>query len=123
LDRLTVEEISDDDGLYRRIRIDHFYKDGSIMPVAFYLNGKPDNEISVDLARLSSPRQTQGRAPKPELFGIGILLAEFPRSLGFDVRHTPRRHNPAHAQIEGRNTMENCDLLARHTSVVLKPER
>jgi hypothetical protein len=47
-----LEEIADNDILYRRIPNVHLYEDGTVKSVAFQVRGKPDNSISVELARL-----------------------------------------------------------------------
>ena len=52
-----LEEIADNDILYRRIPNVHLYEDGTVKSVAFQVRGKPDNSISVELARLTTPRK------------------------------------------------------------------
>ena len=68
---------------------------------AFKVRGRPDPQISVDLARLTTPQATLVRAPRPG-FGLGVLVARDPRSLGLTVRHHPLPDNAAHSLIEGQ---------------------
>ena len=89
--------------------------------VAFKLGGAPDNQISVDLARLTTPQESVGRANKSGC-GLGVLQAKIPRSLDFNVEHKPIPSNPAHSQIEGQNNKQKCRLLAEATEVVIHPQ-
>jgi hypothetical protein len=100
-----------------------FGPDGStVLSHAFKLRGKPDPNISVDLARLTTPEETAARGPKPG-FGVGRLVAGEVRALGLAVRHDPIEGNPANALIEGAMTRLHCHLLAQATTVVLLPRR
>jgi hypothetical protein len=117
-----VEAIADDDDLYRRLAPDHIQPDGTVNSNAFKWGGRPDQSISVDLARLTSSDEALTRAPRPGC-GLGLLKAGVARSLGFSVRHNPLPDNPSHALIEGENTRETCRALARATSVMIPPGR
>jgi hypothetical protein len=117
-------QISDDDLLYRRFHYTALRPDGSIVGAAYT---KPksaiaDPEISVDLARLTSPEKTlkAGRLP---VFGLGELKVGDVRKLGFTVRSQPIEENPAHCIIEGVKTEEDCDRLAEITRVHTRPPR
>ena len=97
----TPEDIADEDDLYRRLGPDHVKPDGAISRTAFMRNStvnrnrkEPDPEISVDLARLTTPALTLTRANRPA-HGVGSLVAAYPRSLGLAVRHTPTEDNSA----------------------------
>ncbi|MBO1347137.1 MAG: hypothetical protein EBE86_006960 [Hormoscilla sp. GUM202] len=114
------EEIVDNDQLYRRLVSFHVNPDGTVNSAAFKRRGKPDNSISVDLARLTTPQETLERSGK-EGFGLGVLVAIEPRSQGFDVRHDPLPDNPAHSLIEGENNKRKCRLLAEATTVIVPP--
>ena len=105
------EEIADEDWLYRRLGVHSVRtKDGSIHPNAFMRSAEPsgrlkgpDPEVSVDLARLTTPEHSLAVAGKPNQ-GIGAIQAGFPRSLGLRVMHAPveapvGRPNPAHSLI------------------------
>ena len=115
-------EVGDADELYRRLAPDHVGDDGTVLSNAFKVKGKPDLRISVDLAKLTTPEQAlasvEGRG-----FGLGMLPASLPRSLGFKVRHDPLPGNEAHALIEGENTKDKCRTLADGTRVLIKPQR
>jgi hypothetical protein len=75
----------------------------------------------VDLSRLTTPETTRLRAPRPERFGVGELLARVPIELGLVVRHDPTPDNPAHCVIEGVTAKAVCQTLADHTTVIIFP--
>lgn len=128
---IEVEEIADDDQLYRRLVSFHINPDGTVNSAAFKLRGKPDPSLSVDLARLSTPQETASRTGGAG-FGVGALEASDPRSISFQVRHDPLSdshypnnpllNNPAHSLIEGENNKQRCRLLAQFTTVIIEPE-
>jgi hypothetical protein len=91
--------VRDDDRLYRRLAPGWVKPDGTVASVAYTRNSRPDPEVSVDLARLSTAQETAARAGRPG-FGVGELVAGFPRALGLTVRHAPAEGNPAHSLIE-----------------------
>lgn len=103
--------IEDDDWLYRRVP-SYYVNPGRISSAAFKTKKKhPDNELSVDLAKMISPKESLRRAGVPHFWVIELRAAE-PRRLGFTVRHDPVVGNDAHALIEGENSMEKCERLA-----------
>jgi hypothetical protein len=111
---IPVIEISDGDLLYRRLAPSHLNSDGSVNSNAFKLNGKPDPQISVDLAKLATIQEALSRAQGSQ-FRIGIIQAAHARQLGLTVRHDPLDDNPAHSVIEGNTTKANCRDLASKT--------
>ncbi len=113
-----LEEIADDDRLYRRLAPEHIDPDGTVNSAAFKRGKQYDQSISVDLARLTTPPQVLASRPD---FGLGILVASAPRSLGFTVRHDPLPDNVAHSLIEGENSRAKSRLLAEATSAVVQP--
>ena len=119
-----IEQIADDDLLYRRLAPLHLKPDGTVNSAAFKLRGRPDPQVSVDLARLTTLEVTLGRAPRPG-FGLGTLVAGDPRSLGLGLRHDPVPSNPAHALIEGQgpNDIQTARRLAEMTRVLVKPSQ
>lgn len=118
---LAIIVIQDDDLLYRRLHHTHVYEDGSVKSIAYMFNSKPDPEVSVDLARLTTPEESAGRG-KPGT-GLGEIITRVPRTLGFNVEHRPIAGNPAHAQIEGQNTKALCRQLAEATRVIITPQK
>lgn len=72
--------IRDEDELYRRLVPTNIDKLGFVNSSAYKLNGHPDNNVSVNLARMSSVEETASQAPKPGA-GVGSLVARLPRSL------------------------------------------
>jgi hypothetical protein len=117
-----LEEIADDDELYRRLAPDHVNADGTVNSAAFKRRGQPDPQVSVDLARLTTRDEILARAPRPG-FGLGVLVARAPRALGLTVRHDPLPGNPAHSLIEGQTNRTQCRLLAEATIVLVQPQQ
>ena len=114
------DEVADRDELYRRLAPGAIRDDRTVSRIAYMGNGKPDVEISVDLARLTTPERTlapvAGRG-----FGVGILSAAYPRFLGFTVRRDPLPENPAHTLIADQNDRQKCCLLADNTRISVRP--
>jgi hypothetical protein len=115
-----LEEIADDDELYRRLAPGHVDPDGSVNSAAFKVKGRPDLHISVDLARLATPEAALAQAPRLG-FALGVLVTRVPRSLGFSGRRDPLPDNAAHALIEGDDDKAKCRLLAKATCVLVRP--
>ncbi|MCL1469766.1 hypothetical protein [Argonema antarcticum] len=120
-----LEEIADNDRLYRRLSINSHInpKTGKVSSAAFKRNKKPENSISVDLARLTTPQETLDRVgDRKNHFVLGVLVAGDARSIGFSVRHDPiLPENPAHSLIEGQNDGEKCSRLAEATTILSPP--
>jgi hypothetical protein len=120
-----VEPIHDDDLLYRRFHPASLRLDGNIDYSAFtkHDSGEPDPEISVDLARKTTPEKTLAAVPRRlvNVLGLGVLKAGDVRRLGFTVRHDPKQSNRAHSLIEGVKTEADCYLLAEITQVHTLP--
>lgn len=109
--------IDDEDDLYRRLAPSHINPDGTVNSSAFKRGKGYELSISVDLARLTTARESVDRAGRSG-FKLGVLQAAMPRSLGLEVNHDPLPHNESHSLIEGHNDRERS--LAR--SMVLVPD-
>ena len=120
-----VEQILDNDLLYRRFHPTSLRLDGTIDFSAFtkHNSGEPDPEISVNLARKTTPEKTLADVPRAlvNVLGLGVLKAGDVRRLGFTVRHDPNRRNRAHSLIEGAKSEADCYLLAEITQVHTLP--
>lgn len=116
------EVISDHDELYRRLFSGHVNPDGTVNSAAFKYGGHPNNTISVDLARLTTPEESVRRANRRG-FGLGVLQATRVRQLAFDVLHDPLPDNRSHAVIAGENDRKKCRELAGATAVLIEPGR
>lgn len=112
------EIVLDEDELHRRLAPHVVKPDGTVASVAYARNGEPDDEISVDLARLTTTAATLASRPR---FGIGSIVARVPRRIGFEVIHDPIVDNAAHALIRGESSKEKCRLLAQETRIVIHP--
>jgi hypothetical protein len=110
--------IDPDELLYRRLAPkSHIKPDGSIASTAYKLDGRPDFEPSVDLAKVTTPQESLSRAGRAG-FQLGELRVGSIISLGFKVRPDPIDGNPAHCIIEGNTSMNACSLLAENTRLV-----
>lgn len=114
-----VQVIADTDFLYRRLAPGHISPDGFVNSNAFKLNGHPDPEPSVSLARLMNVQEAlaDALARGPE-FKVGILSVRKLRASGFDAVHKPTDANPAHCQIIGNTQKSTCRQLAKLTNVL-----
>lgn len=118
MDQSARERIAPDDELYRRLAPGHL---GTLTRLVYMCNGQPEGEISVDLARLTTPEESVRRARKPS-GGLGVLAARAPLDLGFAVRHDPLPENFSHTLIVGENTRQKCYLLAEATRILIQPD-
>ncbi len=112
--------LSDDDELYRRFLP---VKKKNVVPSTAFMKPRtrePDPEISVDLARETTPESVL-EAGKPTHFKLGVLRVGTVRALGFIVRRDPMPDNPAHCLIEGAHTEDDCDRLAEHAVIYSPP--
>ena len=101
---MQVQEIADADDLYRRIHFSQV-KDGRPTSAAF-----KHTELSVDLAKLTTPEQSlSGYASH----GLASITAGHARSLGQDVLHDPLEANPAHALVRGTKPLSIARSLAQ----------
>src|SRR3990170_1644051 len=107
---MQVQEIADADDLYRRIHPLQV-RDGRPTSAAF-----TDPELSVDLARLTTPEHSlSGHATH----GLASITAGHARSLRQDVFHEPLETNPAHALVRGKKTPSIARSLARSVTWML----
>ena len=114
-----VRQIEDDDELYRRIPPNYFKTNGTISSSAYKLNGRPDREISANLAYLTTIEKTLENRPN---FGVGSLIARGPRSIGLEVVHDPIfPDNEAHSLIKGASENAQCSELAKSTRILKRP--
>ena len=124
-DGVDIVEIQDEDELYRRLASD-WVTNGEVNSAAFKDKGKPRSgtpvplSISVDLARKTTPQESAARAVTAGM-GLGVLLAETPRSHGLAVVHSPRRGHDAHSSINGAFTKAISHLLAESTNILISP--
>jgi hypothetical protein len=138
---MTVVAITPDTVLYRRLAASHVYPDdhrkvekrGKVNSTAFKYDREPQQEISVEIAAMTTIEECANRGKYAGRgHGVGALTVRDVERLGLRVRHDPVRGDPdrmdteAHAVIVregGPITMDDCDRLASITTVVLKPRR
>jgi hypothetical protein len=113
------ESIADADDLFRRIPPYYIKKNGTVSSAAFMKDrGKtPVNEISVEIARLTSPDEC-ARRYGDRGFRVIAITAGSARALSFDVRHDPLPDCYPHALIIGDNDRDRCQQLAAMSRVV-----
>jgi hypothetical protein len=109
---MQVQEVADADDLYRRIHFSQV-KDGGPTSAAF-----KHTELSVDLAKLTTPQQSLSGHPS---HGLVSITAGHARSLGQEVVHSPLDVNLAHALVIGNKTLGIARNLARTATWVLLP--
>lgn len=116
---LPTVDIENEDWLYRRLSLGNgIKKSGTASSAVFRRFDEPEQEPSVDLAKLTTPQESVDRAGSPG-FRLSRMQAKEPRTIpGFDVVHSPRCDNPAHGHITGENTHERCRLLANMLEVL-----
>lgn len=116
------EDIPDDSYLYVYVHC-QWIRNGRVVP-GFFKN-RPDEEtgaMSTDWCKYSTPDETQVRARKPTLNGVGKLLVESIRKIGEQtavhqsVVHTPIQHQPdlpdnrAHTDVQGPKETADLDV-------------
>lgn len=114
---MKPEEIFDEDELYRRFLSVWLKDDGSISSAAFQ-NTSHTDEMSVNLARLTTPERTV--APYPT-YGVAGFFACLARKLDQQVLHDPTRGNVAHSKVKGQKTKAIRKKLAKRSTIVLPP--
>jgi hypothetical protein len=110
--------ISDDDLRYRRLAPGH--ADDFVANSGAYSGNGGLPEVSVNLARLTTPEETLKSRPD---FGLGELKYGDVIAAGFEVEWDPVEGNQAHCLIRGDATKTNSRALAKMTRVVKMPHR
>lgn len=119
---IPLEAVTEADSLFRRLLHFHIKKGGEVSSAAFKTKKKkPDPELSVDLARLTTADESLSRGMGG--MGLGELSAAVPLSLGLEIRHRPECNNIAHCLILGDHTMETCRQMAENVTVIIPPKR
>jgi hypothetical protein len=138
---MTVTPIVPETVLYRRLAFSHVYPDdhrkvekrGKVNSTAFKYDREPQQEISVEIASMTTVEECANRGKyNGRGHGVGALVVRDVEATGLRVLHAPVRGDPkgmdtaAHAIIvreDGPITMNDCDRLAGMTTVLLKPRR
>jgi len=114
---MRATEILNEDELYRRFPDIWLKGENSISSAAFQ-NTSNTNDMSADLARLTSPDQTVSGYPN---HGVASFLADFARKLAQEVFHDPIPANFAHSTVRGEKTKSIRKKLAKSATIVLLP--
>ena len=88
--------------LYRRHGQGKYWirAEGLPSPAAFKLRvEKNERALSVDIAELTTPRETALEPVSGKEWAASELLAKIPLAQELDCEHTPNSKNPAHASI------------------------
>lgn len=113
-----IEEILDEDDLYRRFPDEYLNDDGNLSSAAFQ-NTSGTEDMSVDLARLTTPERA---ALDNESFGVATVKAGFARSNNQIVLHSPLEDNNAHSTVRGKKTRGIKKKLAESAHIILRPK-
>lgn len=115
---MEVVDIEDDDLLYRRIAPEFIKPNGELASPVYMRDGRPDDAVSVDLARFTSPAESAARGPRATGYTLAAIRAGDLRGQGFTVRHDPQPDNPAHALIDGVRSKADIRRLLAITTIV-----
>jgi hypothetical protein len=113
-----TEEILDEDDLYRRFPNEYLDDYGNLSSAAFQ-NTTGTDDMSVDLARMTTPEKT---AVDNEIYGVAMINAGFARSNNQIVIHSPSIDNNAHSTVRGNKTRGIKKKLAESAHVILRPK-
>ena len=117
-----VEEIPDQDFLYRRIHRVHWRKDEKPEPGAFK-NPKDSEAMSVDWAKYSTPHQARARMGRPEENAVAQLICGVVRTISSQrVEHAPIAENQSHSQVIGKKSERIRMQLSRICEIVIPLE-
>jgi len=116
-----VEEIPDDDSLYRRVHRVHWRRDSKepIEPGAFKNYPKGSDGMSVDWARYSTPQETRARGKPDENAVVQLVAGEVRMLQTQQVEHTPITENRSHSEVIGQKTARVRTQLSRICTVVI----
>jgi len=112
-------DILDQDDLYRRVPDVWLKGDGKVSSAAFQ-NTTNSDDMSVDLARLTTPQTTVSEYPT---CGVASFRAALARQLGQKVLHAPILGNPAHSMVRGKKSHGIRREFGKGAKVILLPLR
>ncbi len=116
---MDIIEIADEDEMYRRFWNYHLKDNGKISSAAFQ-NSSDTDEMSSDLAKLTTLHKTALNDPN---FGVASFYAGSARELDQRVLHDPVENNPAHSTIKGKKPPRIRKKFAKISNLVLFPNR
>jgi len=105
------------DALYRRVAESWIKESGEISSAVFQ-NAVGTDEMSGDLARLTTPQTT---ALNESNYGVASFLAGVARELDQEVFHSPTQDNVAHSTVKGEKTRSIRRKLGRQSTLILWP--
>jgi len=114
---MNIETIYDVDALYRRVA-EYWIKESGEISSAAFQNAVGTDEMSVDLARLTTPQTT---ALNESNYGVASFLAGVARELDQEVFHSPTQDNVAHSTVKGEKTRSIRRKLGRKSTLILWP--
>lgn len=101
----SIEEIPNEELLFRRIHKTFLDKDGLPIPGGFKGTKEEPDSISTNWNRYSTSHDTRNQARSPEDNAVVSLVAGEARSVEtIQVKHEPIIGNRAHSAIQGRLT-------------------
>ena len=114
---MNIETIYYVDALYRRVA-EYWIKESGEISSAAFQNAVGTDEMSVDLARLTTPQTT---ALNESNYGVASFLAGVARELDQEVFHSPTQDNVAHSTVKGEKTRSIRRKLGRKSTLILWP--
>ena len=114
---MNIETIYYVDALYRRVA-EYWIKESGEISSAAFQNAVGTDEMSVDLARLTTPQTT---ALNESNYGVASFLAGVARELDQEVFHSPTQENVAHSTVKGEKTRSIRRKLGRKSTLILWP--
>ena len=114
---MNIETIDDVDELYRRVA-EYWIKDSGEISSAAFQNAVGTDEMSVDLARLTTPHTT---ALNESNYGVASFLAGVARELDQEVFHSPTKDNLAHSTVKGQKAKSIRKKLRNQSTLILWP--
>ncbi len=116
---MHVLKIYDTDELYRRIPLYWLKPNGDPSSAAFQ-NTSGTDDMSVDLAKLTTPEET---ASAKVDCGVASFYASLARKNEQEVLHTPMVENYAHSSVRGKKTKSTKRKLAKGSEIIFSPKR
>lgn len=115
----AVEDVPNDDDLYKWIPRSKFDDDGRPEPGVFVHKGE---SMSTSWERYSTAEECRNRSNRPAAAGVVRLSAGSVRAIKLAVGHTPRDWDRSHTDVKGIKDPEVQVKLARMAGVAIAPD-
>jgi len=125
---MGIEEIPEDNYLYRRVRPKDVDPTGSYPTEIAFMPGPKDNgELSVDWAEKSTPEKSSYDIISKRQFRLAKIRVSEPITIGLKVKYDPILKftaivpvlNPAHTLILGIGTLTIANMLSKKAPLIV----